>query len=233
MRHFQISDIWSFAIFYSKNVMFVVKTLLSPDFFQDFVYSAATVFNHSSYTLYIPPLGNKPSYHLFFNSFSAHICWTWPSNQNGILILRLILTLTPLLFYSLLSLKSKLSLIHISTYFYRLSTDKNPSHELCPSGPKSWCKYNVNKCNPDSEPYKHTKSIPPAIMSAIKPIYRDLSKEDLLSKCTHGKTQNLNESFNHVLWSVLPKNIFIRMNTFSFGVYEAISSFNKCYQMKC
>lgn len=120
-----------------------------------------------------------------------------------------------------------------ATYFHRLSTDKNPSHELCPSGPKSWCKYNVNKCNPDSEPYKHTKSIPPAIMSAMKPIYRDLSKEDLLSKCTHGKTQNLNESFNHVLWSVLPKNIFIRMNTFSFGVYEAISSFNKGYQMKC
>ena len=35
----------------------------------------------------------------------------------------------------------------------------------------------------------------------VKPIFRELQDEKLLSKCLHGKTQNQNESFNGMIWN--------------------------------
>ena len=74
-----------------------------------------------------------------------------------------------------------------ATYFHELSTDEKPQHGLCPKGHDSWCKFNRQEPN-----YQH-HGLPLAVMEAIKPIYRDLSQPDLLKKCLHGKTQNVNE----------------------------------------
>ena len=38
-----------------------------------------------------------------------------------------------------------------------------------------------------------------SVLKAIKPVFETLSTDSLLSKCTHGGTQNSNESFHHLI----------------------------------
>ena len=54
--------------------------------------------------------------------------------------------------------------------------------------------------------YKHDYDpLPSEVSSAIKPIYEDLSKEELLERCVGGFTQNNNESLNQLIWKITPK----------------------------
>lgn len=39
----------------------------------------------------------------------------------------------------------------------------------------------------------------------MKPIYEDLSKDELLGRCVGSFTQNNNESFNQLIWKITPK----------------------------
>ena len=73
------------------------------------------------------------------------------------------------------------------------STAQNPEHHLCPEGKDSWCGYKRVK-----EGYKHKNRVPSGIVDLIKPIYKDLSKSELLSKCIHGLAQNVNECLNRL-----------------------------------
>ncbi|KZC14695.1 hypothetical protein WN55_07192, partial [Dufourea novaeangliae] len=43
------------------------------------------------------------------------------------------------------------------------------------------------------------------LVQVIKPIYTDLSQDNLLERCLGGNTQNNNESFNGLLWHFAPK----------------------------
>ena len=51
-------------------------------------------------------------------------------------------------------------------------------------------------------------------------------KKKLLKKCLHGKTQNVNESFNGTIWNWIPKATHIGLSTLCSRVYEAVSHFN-------
>lgn len=88
-------------------------------------------------------------------------------------------------------------------YFHKLSTDEKPQHQLCPKGTDSWCGY--QKSLVTKEVYNHINSLPEPVLLKIKSIFRDLSDDDLLRKCLLGHTQYPNESFNHVIWSRIPK----------------------------
>jgi len=44
-------------------------------------------------------------------------------------------------------------------------------------------------------------------LEAIKPIYVDLSKRELLDRCVGGFTQNNNESYNQLIWKISPKSL--------------------------
>jgi len=44
------------------------------------------------------------------------------------------------------------------------------------------------------------------VFSAVKPIYEELSNDDLLTHCLGGFTQNSNGSFNSTVWSLAPKS---------------------------
>jgi hypothetical protein len=94
-----------------------------------------------------------------------------------------------------------------SIYFHTFASNETPSHGLCPSGPDSWCKYNVALAK--KELFYHTKVISSAVTEVVKPIFQDLATDDLLRRCLHGTTQNQNESFNNGVWSYLPKSTFI------------------------
>lgn len=97
-------------------------------------------------------------------------------------------------------------------YFHLCSSNERPQHGLCPNGSESWCKY--NKAIAQNQTYDHSKHthLPEVIMEHIKPIFRDLASPDLLSKCLHGKSQNVNESLNSVIWNRLPKTVFVGLH---------------------
>lgn len=63
-------------------------------------------------------------------------------------------------------------------------------------------------------------------MKAIKPTYRALSDPSLLKRCLHGKTQNVNESFNNIIWSRIPKNTFVGIDILELGVYDSVVTWN-------
>ncbi|GFS93668.1 uncharacterized protein TNCV_798131 [Trichonephila clavipes] len=47
-----------------------------------------------------------------------------------------------------------------------------------------------------------------------------------LKKCLHGGTQNSNESVNNVIWSRVPKKIFVQTEVLSLDTYDENSSCN-------
>lgn len=112
-----------------------------------------------------------------------------------------------------------------ATYFHKLSTNAKPQHGLCPKGADTWCGY--HKAVAEGGTYNHKDSIPYDVMLKIKPIYQALTNDELLKKCLHGHTQNPNESFNHVVWSKVPKQVFVRLKTLEIGVYDAVLTFNE------
>lgn len=112
-----------------------------------------------------------------------------------------------------------------ATYFHKLSTDETPQHGLCPAGADSWCRY--RRAEVSGEVYEHKHSLPETVMNLMKPIFRDLSDENLLRKCLHGRTQNANESFNNLIWTRVPKTVFVGLDTLKIGVRDAVLSFNE------
>lgn len=118
-------------------------------------------------------------------------------------------------------------------YFHLGSTDDKPEHGLCPKDDKTWCKFQKSKL--EGTEYRHSEHthLPSAVLEEIKPIFRDLANPVLLAKCAHGGTQNISESLNNIIWSRLPKKVFVRLGTLQLGVYEAISGYNRGNIAKC
>ena len=116
-------------------------------------------------------------------------------------------------------------------FFHIASTNENPKHELCPKEEQSWCKY--NRGLQKGGKYTHHYSLPLPVMELIKPIFRDFASPELLKKCLHGQTQNLNESVNSVIWSRIPKTVFVGLETLHLGVYDAIATFNDGNIVRC
>lgn len=111
-------------------------------------------------------------------------------------------------------------------YFHKVSTDELPHHGLCPKPPETCCRYRKAEDKGELATFKHKNSIPVAVMEVLKPDFQHLAKPELLKRCLHGKTQNVNEAFNHIIWNRLPKNVFVGRLTLELGVYEAVISFN-------
>ncbi|GBM47550.1 hypothetical protein AVEN_90263-1 [Araneus ventricosus] len=113
----------------------------------------------------------------------------------------------------------------IAAFAHARSSARNPMHKQCPEGSESWCKYqraiSVGRNFKDSN-----AGLPKSIMNIIKPTYMKLCDQKLFGKCLHGKTQNANESFNNVLWTILPKSTFAELQTLSLGSAIAVLLFN-------
>ena len=108
-----------------------------------------------------------------------------------------------------------------ATYYHKVSTDDNPHHGLCDV---SWCGY--KKSQIDGSHYHHKHSLPKEVMDVVRPTYKFLADPDLLKKCTHGKTQNPNESFNRLIWIRCPKTAFVSSDVVKIGAYDACLVFN-------
>ena len=53
-----------------------------------------------------------------------------------------------------------------------------------------------------------------------------MSDDNLLSKCLHGSTQNVNEALNKIIWNKCPKQVFVERKMLKIGVYFAILEYN-------
>ena len=113
----------------------------------------------------------------------------------------------------------------LATLFHVASSAKNDRHAHCPDGINSWCRYKQDKAN-NTSTYKPGTGLPLSVVSHLKPIYIDLSQEEVLKKCLHGKTQNQNESFNGMRWQRLSKTKYVSLTQLELGVYDAVSNFN-------
>ncbi|GFU54170.1 dopamine D2-like receptor [Trichonephila clavipes] len=116
----------------------------------------------------------------------------------------------------------------IAAFFHCVSGKNNSLHGQCPEGSESWCRY--QRAKSAGSPLKEIEQrLPNKIINQIKPTYLKLCNETLLKKCLHGKTQNCNESYNNILWNIVPKNIFIGLETFRLGALLALILYNSSY----
>ncbi|GFU87298.1 uncharacterized protein TNCV_2715841 [Trichonephila clavipes] len=77
---------------------------------------------------------------------------------------------------------------------------------FCRTNPNTWCKNNA-AINNNLQNYKHKPSIAKAVQDVIKSVSTDISQSALLKKCLGGKTQNINENLNSLIWKFCPKTI--------------------------
>ena len=86
-------------------------------------------------------------------------------------------------------------------------TDSMPQHQFCPSGQRSWCKYNCALAMSEPPP-PHSPTIHPDIASHLFKIFERLSKDSVMEGCVLGATQHQNELFNSSIWQGCPKTEF-------------------------
>ena len=67
--------------------------------------------------------------------------------------------------------------------------NEDDRHKYCPRDANGWCKWQQDKISGIST-YKKKVNLPLCIKQLIEPIFRQLSSDDLLSRCLHGQTQS-------------------------------------------
>ena len=113
-----------------------------------------------------------------------------------------------------------------ASFFHTISNDKTHNHDFCPKGSSSWCFF--QRAIADSVPPRpHRRPLPASVVQALKPVYQRLGDPQLLRRCLAGKTQNSNESFHSVLWSMCPKEKWSNLRTVDTALAIAIQRFNK------
>jgi len=114
----------------------------------------------------------------------------------------------------------------VGCHFYKLSMNKKHQNGLCPRGDDIWCKFK-SRASPGIA-CQHKHSLLAAVMVAIKPVFKNLVSVDLLKRCLYGTTHNPNEGVNSVTWTRIPK----KLDTLTFGVYDAVLCFINCHVTK-
>lgn len=115
-----------------------------------------------------------------------------------------------------------------ATFYHYSSTDKNPQHGNCPKGPDSWCAWQRASATNTLSSFKHDYNpLPDDVLTAIKPIYKDLSKDELLQRCVGGFTQNNNESLNQLIWKITPKILPAGSKIVNVAALVAACTFNE------
>ena len=98
-------------------------------------------------------------------------------------------------------------------------------HLYCPKDANSLCKFWRDKLE-GSSTYDDSKHLPEVFMEELDPIFTRLSKDDLLSRCLKGMTQNQNKAVNGQLWSKCSKIKFCGARKVCIAACETIMVFN-------
>ncbi|XP_053984318.1 uncharacterized protein LOC128879316 [Hylaeus volcanicus] len=108
--------------------------------------------------------------------------------------------------------------------------DTAPQHDYRPIGADSWCSWRRVEAEGTLKNYTHDPPLTDLVQQVIKPIYTDLSRNELLERCLGRNTQNNNESFNGLLWHFAPKHVYSGAKTVKIAAYLASGIFNDGYQ---
>ncbi|XP_066929989.1 uncharacterized protein [Clytia hemisphaerica] len=118
----------------------------------------------------------------------------------------------------------------VAAVLFHSTADPDPEkrHRFCPRTKDSWCKYQSDKITGEKT-YKGKLNIDKTVSDVIADVFsnKDLGNEELLKKCLHGQTQNVNESLNNLIWTRCPKRIYVGNTTFKTAVASAVISFNE------
>nr|XP_036678351.1 uncharacterized protein LOC118879565 [Drosophila suzukii] len=117
-----------------------------------------------------------------------------------------------------------------ATFLHYKSTNDDPQHHKCPAGAESWCEYQKALATTGIEDFHHSyEPFPDEVITAIEPIYEDLSKDELLQRCLGGFTQNNNESLNQLIWRISPKVLASSPTIIEIAANAAACTFNEGY----
>ncbi|GIY80919.1 uncharacterized protein CDAR_70691 [Caerostris darwini] len=89
--------------------------------------------------------------------------------------------------------------------------------------PVSWCKWRKSEVEGTLETFEHPPAQDDEAQEVSKPIYEDLTADDLLERCLGSNTQNNNESFISCVWQLAPKHQFAGKKKLS----DAACTFNE------
>ncbi|CAB3225803.1 unnamed protein product [Arctia plantaginis] len=93
-------------------------------------------------------------------------------------------------------------------------------------GRENWCSWKKAKAENALDAYHHNQPMSEEVYQAIKPIYVELSRDDLLERCLGACTQNNNESFNATVWSLAPKSSSSGKTVLDIATDIAVCTFN-------
>jgi len=114
----------------------------------------------------------------------------------------------------------------MATYYHMISTNEQPQHQYCPLGADSWCAYRVAEASNETLSYNHRPPLHQDVQKKILPIYEDLSRDDLLTRCLGGYTHNANESFNATVWRLAPKHLHCGWKIIAFLAAGIFNGYN-------
>ncbi|CAF4008459.1 unnamed protein product, partial [Rotaria sordida] len=110
-------------------------------------------------------------------------------------------------------------------YWHKFSTNSDHHHQFCD---EAWCGYLQAKKN--NTRYNHTPhGLPRAVMNKIKPAFDSICSKQSLMRVLNGSTQNANEAFHALTWTMSPKHKAASGVTFNIACYLAVVIFNNGY----
>ena len=96
-----------------------------------------------------------------------------------------------------------------------------------PPGKESWCSF-LRDVTTGSSFHKPIKNpLPDAVVKVIKPLSDRLGKKELLVSVEKCRTQNVNESFHHIVWQYAPKGQVNSINEINLALHLAVLVFNE------
>ncbi|XP_076455485.1 uncharacterized protein LOC143290080 [Babylonia areolata] len=118
-----------------------------------------------------------------------------------------------------------------STLWHSMSTDEQPRHMQCPTGPDSRCFYQKALARGEDPPshkdHPASTYLTTQVAHQMIPVYRRMADDNLMKRLVHGGTQNANECLNGMIWSRCPKTSFMGRRRVEGSVARAVSVFNE------
>lgn len=94
----------------------------------------------------------------------------------------------------------------------------------------NWFEWQKARAANSLQTFKHPpRLIDETVETHIRPIYEELSNDDLMTRCLGGHTQNSNKSFNSIVWRLNPKHLNSGQKVVEIAAYMATGIFNEGY----
>lgn len=114
-----------------------------------------------------------------------------------------------------------------ATYYHKISIDEKSQHLFCPENVESWCKWRQHEAAGTLSLFSHPPALDEDTQQILKPIYEELTQDDLIERCLGFNTQNNNESFNACVWCLVPKHVFCDKKILEIATRTTVCVFNE------